>query len=61
MTLLIINRQSGEELLKKDYPDGAIYEYVDFSRFNLPLARIGVIYKEIDGVVLKDLTPVVGQ
>ena len=61
MTLLIFNRQTGEELLKKDYPDGAIYEYVDFSRFNLPLNQIGVIYKEIDGVVLKDLTPVITQ
>jgi len=61
MTLLIVNRQTGEELLKKDYPDGAIYEHVDFSRFNLPLNQIGVIYKEIDGVVLKDLTPVITQ
>ena len=59
LTLLIVNRQSGDELLKKDYPDGAIYEYVDFNRFNLPLVQIGVIYKEVDGVVLKDLTPVV--
>jgi hypothetical protein len=61
VTLLIFNRQTGEELLKKDYPDGVIYEYVDFSRFNLPLQHVGVIYKEASGTVLKDLTPVVEQ
>jgi len=61
MTLSIINRQTGDELLTKDYPDGAIYEHIDFSQFNLPLNQIGVIYKEIDGMVLKDLTPVVKQ
>jgi hypothetical protein len=61
ITLLIFNRQTGEELLKKDYPDGVIYEYVDFSRFNLPLQHIGVNYKDVDSLVLKDLTPVVAQ
>lgn len=61
VTLLIFNRQTGEELLKKDYPDGVIYEYVDFSRFNLPLQHIGVIYREVAGLVLEDLTPVVSQ
>jgi len=57
VTLLIFNRQSGEELMKRDYPDGVIYEYVDFSRFNLPLDKIGVIYREQSGTILKDLTP----
>jgi hypothetical protein len=61
ITLLIFNRQTGEELLKKDYPDGVIYEYVDFNRFNLPLQHIGVIYREVAGLVLEDLTPVVTQ
>ncbi len=61
VTLLIFNRQTEEELLKKDYPDGVIYEYVDFSRFNLPLQHIGVNYKDVDSLVLKDLTPVVAQ
>jgi hypothetical protein len=61
VTLLIFNRQTGEELLKKDYPDGIIYEYVDFSRFNMPLQHIGVIYREVDGKILEDLTPVVAQ
>jgi hypothetical protein len=61
MTLLIFDRQSGEELLEKDYSDGVIYEYVDFNRFNRPLEQIGVIYREVSGLVLKDLTPVVSQ
>ena len=61
VTLLIFNRQTGEELLKKDYPDGVIYEYVDFNRFNLPLQHIGVSYREVAGLVLEDLTPVVAQ
>jgi len=59
VTLLIFNRQTGAELLKKDYPDGVIYEYVDFSQFKLPLEQIGVIYREVAGMILKDLTPVV--
>ena len=61
MTLLIFDRQSGEELLKKDYRDGVIYEYVDFNRFNRPLEQIGVIYREVSGLILKDLTPVVSK
>jgi len=61
VTLLIFNRQTDEELLKKDYPDGVIYEYVDFSRFNLPLQHIGVIYREVNEKILEDLTPVVSQ
>lgn len=59
VTLLIFNRQTGAELLKKDYPDGVIYEYVDFSQFKLPLEQIGVIYREVAGIILKDLTPVI--
>jgi hypothetical protein len=58
VTLLIFNRKTGEELLKKNYPNGVIHEYVDFSRFNLPLEQIGVIYREIAGMILEDLTPV---
>jgi len=61
MTLLIFNRLTDAELIKKDYPDGVIYEYVDFSRFKLPLQNIGVIYREVNGKILKDLTPVVAQ
>jgi hypothetical protein len=61
ITLLIFDRKSGNELMKKDYPDGVIYEYVDFSQFKLPLEQIGVIYKEVAGMILEDLTPVVSQ
>jgi hypothetical protein len=61
ITLLIFDRKTGRELLKKDYPDGVIYEYVDFSRFMLPLEQIGVVYKEVAGMILEDLTPVISQ
>ena len=59
ITLLIFNRQTGAELFKKDYPNGVIYETVDFSQYGLPLEQIGVLYREIAGMILKDLTPVV--
>ncbi len=52
MTLLIFNRQSGAELLKKDYSEGRIYEYIDFSRFGLPLEQIGVIYRDVSNQIL---------
>jgi hypothetical protein len=58
-TLLIFDRQSGEELFKKDYPDGTIYEFIDFGRFERPLEHIGVVYLDISGLVLRNLTPVV--
>jgi hypothetical protein len=60
-TLLIYDRQTGEELLSKSYDDGVIYEYVDFGRYDRPLAQLGVMYRDISGLVLKDLTPVVTQ
>lgn len=52
MTLVIYNRQTGAELLKKDYPDGSIYEYIDFSRYGLPLDQIGVIYRDVSNQIL---------
>jgi hypothetical protein len=61
ITLLVFDRKSGRELLKKDYQDGVIYEYVDFSKFGLPLGQIGVIYRDVAGMILKDLTPVVAR
>ncbi len=61
MTLLIFNRQTGDQLFKKDFPDGVIYEFVDFSRFNTPLQHIAVNYTDTTGIVLKDLTPVINQ
>ena len=61
ITLLIFDRKTGSELVKRDYPDGVIYEYIDFSRFNLPLEQIGILYREVGGLILKDLTPVVAK
>lgn len=61
MTLLIFDRETGRELLKKDYPDGLIREQVDFSQFKLPLKQIGVLYRETGGMILADLTPVIAQ
>jgi hypothetical protein len=57
VTLLISDNKSSEELLRKTYNDGVIYEYVDFSRFKRPLARIRVQYLDAGGSALKDLTP----
>jgi hypothetical protein len=59
ITLLIFDRRTGKEMLKKDYPDGDIYEYVDFNRFGLPLEHVGVIYRDAAGTTLEDLTPVI--
>ena len=58
-SLLILDRQTGKELLKKEYTDGVIYEYMDFSRFNTPLGQITVLIKGSGGQVLKELTPVI--
>ena len=61
MTLLIHNYQTGQELMKKEYPDGVIYEYLDFSRFRQPLEQIRVTFSESGGGVVKKLTPVVSR
>lgn len=60
MTLLIFERSTGRELLKKDYPTGLIEEYIDFGQFGLPLDQIGVNYRDITGTVVRDLAPVAG-
>jgi len=53
----VINRQTGDELLKKEYADGVINEYISLGRYKLPLEQIGVIIKNTRGEVLEDLTP----
>ena len=58
-TLLVFNRQSGEELLKKEYVDGFINEYLNLGRYKLPLEQIGIVIKNISGEILEDLTPMV--
>jgi len=61
VTLLIYDRATGEELLNQEYKDGFIYELVDFSTFDRPLAQIGVMYRDVSGQVLADLTPVIAR
>jgi len=61
LVLLIQNRKTNRELMKKDYPGGVIYEYIDFSQFSLPLEQITVIYQVKGGKVLKNLTPVISN
>jgi len=56
-TMSIINRQTGDELLKKEYADGVINEYISLGRYKLPLEQIGVIIRNVSGEVLEDLTP----
>lgn len=57
VTLTLIDRQSGDELMKKAYPNGAIDEYVSLSRYELPPERIGALVKSTGGEVLADLSP----
>ncbi|RLQ20435.1 hypothetical protein DWB85_17640 [Seongchinamella sediminis] len=52
VTLIISNRKTGEELLRKDYTDGTVYEYLEFSRFGLPLEHIAVMCRDGGGEVV---------
>ncbi len=61
MSLIIFDRQTGAELLHKDYADGRIDEQIDFARFQLPLKRIGIVYRDASKQILGDLTPVLGE
>lgn len=56
-SLVVFNRDTGEELLKKEYEDGIIDEYVNFGRYKLPLEKFGVVISSISGEILEDLTP----
>jgi hypothetical protein len=51
VTLLIRDKQTGTELLTKHFADGKIHEFIDFSRFDMPLSRIDVVRDE-DNTVL---------
>ena len=57
MTLLVFDRQNGAELLKNEYPDGVIYDYVNFGQFGRPMEQIGVRYSDASGTELAELTP----
>ncbi|MGA9573367.1 MAG: hypothetical protein WBS20_05410, partial [Lysobacterales bacterium] len=60
-TLSIVDRQTGQEWLRKDYPDGSIYEYLDFGRYQAPLNRIAVIFLDGNEETIEELTPVVAD
>ena len=57
MSLAILDRQSGENLFRKDYSDGSVYEYLDFGRYQLPLDRIAVVLSDAGNRKLLELTP----
>jgi hypothetical protein len=56
-TMVVFNRKTGEELLKKEYVDGVIDEYVNFGRYKLPLEQIGIVIRNVSGEILEELTP----
>jgi hypothetical protein len=58
VSLSISDRETGEELLRKNYPDGSVYEYLDFGRFQAPLERIAVVIMDEKGQTIRELTPV---
>jgi hypothetical protein len=57
VTLIVFDRSSGKELLKKEYPGGIIDEYVNLGQYKLPLEQIGVVIRNISGEVLANLEP----
>ena len=57
VSLKVINRQTGDELMSRDFPDGVIDEYVSLGRYKLPFEQLGVIISDVSGDVLEDLTP----
>ena len=61
LTLVIFDRQNASELFSKDYPDGTVYEYIDFNRYGLPLSRIGVVFRDAGGNALAEPALVVQQ
>jgi hypothetical protein len=57
VTLELVDRASGAELMKKAFPDGMVDEYISLGRYKLPANRIGAIIKGPSGEVLADLSP----
>ena len=60
-TLIILDRQSDDELFRKDFGDGSVYEYLDFSRYGLPLNQFAVVLVDADNQALLELTPVMTE
>ena len=57
VTLTVYDRASGEELSKREYPEGVIDEYINLGRYKTPLANIGVVIRNGSGEILADLVP----
>jgi hypothetical protein len=55
--LSLINRQSGKELMKREFDTGEIDEYISLGRYKLPIEQIGARIKRPDGQILEDLEP----
>jgi len=43
----------------QDCPDGSVYEYLNFGRYQTPLQQIAVIILEGDDEIILDWTPAV--
>lgn len=61
VTLVIEQRSDGRELLRKDYPDGSIYENINFNRLGAPLEQLRVKYLDTDGATLEERTPAISR
>lgn len=53
MALLILDHRQGRELFRREYPDGSIYEFIDFSRFGVPLDDIGVEFRNARNEIVR--------
>ncbi len=57
VTLSLVDRSSGVELMAKKFPGGEIDEYVSLGSYQLPAKQIGAIVRGPSGEVLADLYP----
>jgi hypothetical protein len=57
VSLQLINRKDGTELMAKDYPGSEIDEYISLGRFKLPPDQVGAIIRGPGDQVLADLSP----
>jgi hypothetical protein len=58
--LRIFDRKSAQDLFSRDYNDGSVYEYIDFSSYALPLQQIGITLHNAAGESLMEMTPTAG-
>ena len=57
VTLSFVNRDSGAELMKREFPGGVIDEYFSLGSHGLPSGQIGAVIRDAGGAVLADLEP----